>query len=112
GPARLAQETGAHLHAVHCFFHDGNDDESGASVAGGSPRGGMTVAEPREADDIQSTTHSLARQFEKFLRRRRHDSDMTQPQWTVDIEQRRRRRAERESREKNQAARQKKKGRK
>ena len=30
GPARLAQETGAHLHAVHCFFHDDNDDESGA----------------------------------------------------------------------------------
>ena len=112
GPARLAQETGAHLHAVHCFFHDGNDDESGASVAGGSPRWGMTVSEPIEVDDIKTTTQSLARHFEKFLRRRPQDWHMLQPQWNVDIEQRRLRRAERESREENQAARQKKKGRK
>ena len=112
GPARLAQETGAHLHAVHCFCHDDNDDESGASVAGGGPRWGMTVSEPIEVDDIKTTTQSLARHFEKFLRRRPQDWHMLQPQWNVDIEQRRLRRAERESREENQAARQKKKGRK
>ena len=87
GPALLAQETGANLHAVHCFF-----EESAASGLGW----GMTVSEPIEVSGTQETTQRIAGHFEQFLRRRPQDWHMLQPQWNVDIERRRRHRAERE----------------
>lgn len=87
GPARLAQETGANLHAVHCFFRD---EESAGATPGASLGWGMTVSEPIEVGDLESTTQRIARQFEKFLRRRPQDWHMLQPQWNADIEERRR----------------------
>src|SRR5699024_7882588 len=63
GPTRLAQETGANLHAVHCFFRD---DDSAGATPGASLGWGMTVSEPIEVGDLGSTTQRIARQFEKF----------------------------------------------
>ena len=83
GPALLAQETDANLHAVHCFFVDGEDAQ---------PSWGMTVSEPVEVTDTKETTQRLARHFEAFLRRRPQDWHMLQPQWNADIEERRKRR--------------------
>ena len=80
GSALLAQETGANLHAVHCFFDDS------------TPGWGMTVSEPIEVTDTQATTQRIAHAFEGFLRRRPEDWHMLQPQWNVDVEARRRRR--------------------
>ena len=91
GPALLAQETGANLHAVHCFFTD--EDE------GVQPGWKMTVSEPLAVTDTQGTTQRIAQQFEKFLRRRPQDWHMLQPQWTADIEARRQRRAARKSKQ-------------
>lgn len=91
GPALLAQETGANLHAVHCFFTDGDD--------GTEPGWGMTVSQPIEVSDTQSTTQRIAQEFEVFLRRRPQDWHMLQPQWNVDVEARRKRREEKDREE-------------
>lgn len=81
GSAQLAIETGAALHAVHCWFE---------------PHGwGFSISEEIETDNILATTQRLADQFAHNIASHPADWHMLQPQWTDDIEQRKRERKRR-----------------
>lgn len=76
GSAQLAIETGAALHAVHCWFE---------------PHGwGFSISEEIEVDNILATTQRLADRFAENIAQHPADWHMLQPQWTADIEQRKR----------------------
>ena len=79
GPAVLARETGAALHVVHSWF-----EEDGW---------GLSVSEPVEVTTVEETTQRLADGFVDNIAAHPADWHMLQPEWNVDIEARRTRRA-------------------
>ena len=79
GPAVLARETGAALHVVHSWFEgDG---------------WGLSVSEPVEVTTVEETTQRLADGFADNIAAHPADWHMLQPEWNVDVEARRTRRA-------------------
>lgn len=79
GPAVLARETGAALHVVHSWFEgDG---------------WGLSVSEPVEVTTVEETTQRLADGFAENITAHPADWHMLQPEWNVDVEARRTRRA-------------------
>lgn len=82
GPAQLAIETGAALHVVHSWYQ--TPEEGGGW--------GLSVSEPVEVTDLQSTTQRLADGFAANIRRHPADWHMLQPQWNRDVDRRRRNR--------------------
>ncbi|MDY5839341.1 MAG: phosphatidylinositol mannoside acyltransferase, partial [Corynebacterium camporealensis] len=78
GPARLAQETGASLHAVDAWF----DDDTW----------GLALGPEIEVDNVQDTTQRMADQFAANIAKHPQDWHMLQPQWNADIAKRRRKR--------------------
>lgn len=70
GPAQLALDTGAALHAVHCWF-----------TADGW---GMSVSEEVEADTLERTTQRVADRFATNIAAHPEDWHMLQPQWPTD----------------------------
>ena len=79
GPAVLAREAGAALHVVHSWF-----EEDGW---------GLSVSEPVEVTTVEETTQRLADGFVENIAAHPADWHMLQPEWNVDIEARRTRRA-------------------
>ncbi|RNE49273.1 phosphatidylinositol mannoside acyltransferase [Corynebacterium alimapuense] len=75
GPARLAQETGAALHAVHCWFEN-------------SPRPGwgFSISEELQVDALQPTVQRIADSFASSIAEHPTDWHMLQPQWTADLD--------------------------
>lgn len=86
GPARLALETGAALHVVHCWFTDGPEGEGW----------GFSVSDEVMVDDLQSTVQRVADLFAANIAAHPEDWHMLQPQWTADVEAQRRGREARE----------------
>ncbi|MEX3516031.1 phosphatidylinositol mannoside acyltransferase [Corynebacterium camporealensis] len=78
GPARLAQETGASLHAVDAWFE--------------GDAWGLALGPEIEVDNVQDTTQRMADQFADNIAKHPQDWHMLQPQWNVDIAKRRRKR--------------------
>lgn len=83
GPARLAIETGAPLHVVHCWF-----EEDGW---------GMSISDPVDVSDIASTTQLVATAMEANIARHPEDWHMLQPLWLKDLDQERYQRGLRDS---------------
>ncbi|GAB2498397.1 Phosphatidylinositol mannoside acyltransferase [Corynebacterium atrinae] len=74
GPAQLALETGAALHAVHCWF---------------TPKGwGFSVSPEVTLDGLGATTQRIADHFAASIARHPADWHMLQPQWTADVTRR------------------------
>lgn len=95
GPAHLALETGAALHVVHCWFTDGPEREGW----------GFSVSDEVEVDELGPTVQRVADLFAANIAAHPEDWHMLQPQWTADIEARRKRR-EQESRAREAGGRQ------
>lgn len=70
GPAKLALDTGAALHAVHLSFKD-----DGWS---------MNISPEIVATDVQSTAQKIARYFEQGISATPEDWHMLQPVWPAD----------------------------
>ena len=83
GPAQLALETGAALHVVHCWFTE-KDGEEGW---------GFSVSDEVAVDELGPTTQRVADLFAANITAHPADWHMLQPQWSADIERRRRQRA-------------------
>ncbi|QNE89669.1 phosphatidylinositol mannoside acyltransferase [Corynebacterium incognita] len=88
GPAKLAQDTGAALHAVHCWFTDPEHDASATRKGWG-----MSVSPEIPVTDTPETTQRLADIFADNIAAHPADWHMLQPQWNADIAERDRRRA-------------------
>lgn len=80
GPAQLALETGAALHVVHCWY----PDEGGW---------GFSVSDEVEVTDLPGTVQRIADLFSANIAAYPADWHMLQPQWTADVEARRRKKA-------------------
>ncbi|WIM68958.1 phosphatidylinositol mannoside acyltransferase [Corynebacterium breve] len=74
GPAKLAMETGAALHVVHCWFTE-EDGKQGW---------GMSVSDSLEVTSLQETTQRIADGFATNIAMHPEDWHMLQPQWIVD----------------------------
>lgn len=85
GPVKLAQQTGAALHVVHCWF-----------TSTGKPGWGFRVAEAVEVTDLESTTQRIADGFAANLAAHPEDWHILQPQWTRDINESKARRKARQ----------------
>ncbi|MDO5511797.1 phosphatidylinositol mannoside acyltransferase [Corynebacterium sp.] len=70
GPAQLALDTGASLHAVHCWFTDSG--------------WGLSASAPLEVDTLEATTQRVAEVFAANIAAHPADWHMLQPQWPVD----------------------------
>lgn len=81
GPAQLALETGAALHVAHCWFTE-NDGW------------GFSISDEVEATDLPATVQRVADLFSANIAAHPADWHMLQPQWSADIERRRRLRRE------------------
>lgn len=81
GPAQLALATGASLHVVHCWFTE----------HGGW---GFSISDEVEVTDLPETMQRVADLFSANIAAHPADWHMLQPQWTADIERRRRIRRE------------------
>ncbi|WP_257158340.1 phosphatidylinositol mannoside acyltransferase [Corynebacterium cystitidis] len=77
GPAQLAIETGAALHAVHCWF-TGTDSD---------PGWGLSASAPIEVTSLEETTQRVADLFAANIAAHPEDWHMLQPQWPVDKKQ-------------------------
>lgn len=75
GPAQLAVETGAALHAVHCWFTPGG--------------WGFSVSPEVTVDELGPTTQRVADHFAANIAQHPADWHMLQPQWTADVRRRR-----------------------
>lgn len=82
GPARLALQTGAALHVVHCWFTDGPEGEGW----------GFSVSDEVEVDELAPAVQRVADLFAANIAAHPEDWHMLQPQWTADVEERRARR--------------------
>lgn len=80
GPARLALETGAALHVVHCWYPDEHS-------------WGFSISDEVEVTDLPGTVQRVADLFAANLAAHPADWHMLQPQWSADIAARRRARA-------------------
>ncbi|MDY3127977.1 MAG: phosphatidylinositol mannoside acyltransferase [Corynebacterium sp.] len=94
GPAKLAQQTGAALHAVHCFYADDADTNAAENDKAGDDKRTfspwrITITPPIKVTNTAETTQKIAREFENFLRRRPQDWHMLQPLWNADINSKR-----------------------
>lgn len=78
GPAQLAIETGAALHAVHCWF-TGTDK---------NPGWGLSASAPVEVTTLEETTQRVADLFAANIAAHPEDWHMLQPQWPVDKKKR------------------------
>ncbi|WP_018295648.1 phosphatidylinositol mannoside acyltransferase [Corynebacterium lubricantis] len=74
GPAQLAIETGAPLHAVHCWFTGSDKD----------PGWGISVSAPVEVTTLEDTVQRIADLFAANIAAHPEDWHMLQPQWPVD----------------------------
>ncbi|MGP6173039.1 phosphatidylinositol mannoside acyltransferase [Corynebacterium sp. A21] len=79
GPVQLARETGAALHVVHCWY----PEEGGW---------GFSISDEVEVGELATTVQRVADLFSANIAAHPADWHMLQPQWTADIEERRRRR--------------------
>ncbi|WP_460490831.1 phosphatidylinositol mannoside acyltransferase, partial [Corynebacterium nasicanis] len=70
GPAQLALDTGAALHAVHCWF-----TEEGW---------GLKVSPALEVDTLEATTQRIADHFAAGIAAHPEDWHLLQPQWPAD----------------------------
>lgn len=74
GPAKLAIDTGAALHAVHCWF-TGTDER---------PGWGMSASPAIPVTTVEETTQRMADIFARNIAQHPADWHMLQPQWPVD----------------------------
>ncbi|MHA2789113.1 phosphatidylinositol mannoside acyltransferase [Corynebacterium sp. S7] len=74
GPAQLAIETGAPLHAVHCWF-TGTDND---------PGWGISVSAPVKVTTLEETVQRISDLFAANIAAHPVDWHMLQPQWPVD----------------------------
>lgn len=81
GPAKLALETGAHLHTVHTWL-------TGSHTA---PGWGMSVSPPLEVDNLTQTVQAIADNFAEGIAMHPEDWHMLQPLWPDDVPARGRR---------------------
>lgn len=80
GSAQLAIETGAALHVVHSWFYHDAD----------GPGWGLSVSDELEVTDLPETMQRVADNFAANIVAHPEDWHMLQPQWTADVEDKRR----------------------
>ncbi len=79
GSARLAMETGAALHVAHSWFYE---DEDG-------PGWGLSASDEVEVTTLAETMQRVADLFAANIAAHPEDWHMLQPEWTVDLLERR-----------------------
>ncbi|MDR7329470.1 phosphatidylinositol mannoside acyltransferase [Corynebacterium guangdongense] len=87
GSAQLAIDTGAALHVAHSWFYEDAD----------GPGWGLSVSDEVEVTTLGETMQRVADLFAANIAAHPTDWHLLQPQWTVDIQERRARRGARGS---------------
>ena len=82
GSAQLAIDTGAALHVAHSWFYADAD----------GPGWGLSVSDEVEVTTLEETMQRVADLFAANIAAHPRDWHLLQPQWTVDIQERRARR--------------------
>lgn len=86
GPAKLAQETGAALHAAHCWFTETPTGPRGRRRWGWGMACSPEIRPGVGPDSVRETTQLVATYFARGIAEHPEDWHMLQPQWLADRE--------------------------